>query len=120
MASAQLESKDDQFAHHVLLYYKYVCLSQPEALDAMYSFYVNVCQRDGLLGRVRVALDGVNVTVSFPSSQLHWLRFFARLCDGWKLCSLGCLFGPNFGQTAAHLSADRQAMLVLFAVLSES
>lgn len=69
MASAQLATKDDQSAHHVLLYYKYVCLSQPEALDAMYSFFVELCQRDGLLGRVRVALDGVNVTVRLASGM---------------------------------------------------
>lgn len=62
------ESRSEQLpSHHVLLYYKYVCLSQPGALDAMHAFYIDLCQKDGLLGRVRVAKDGVNVTVGSGS-----------------------------------------------------
>lgn len=45
----------------VLLYYKY--FSVPD-LDELISFYESNCRELDLLGRVRVAPQGVNVTVS--------------------------------------------------------
>ena len=46
----------------VLLYYKYVALEHGTC-EALAAWYARGCTALGLRGRVRVALDGVNVTV---------------------------------------------------------
>ena len=45
----------------VLLYYKYIDLSEHQ--DGVQQFYLQLCGRLEQLGRIRVARDGINVTV---------------------------------------------------------
>lgn len=54
----------------VLLYYKYA--SVPD-VDELVSFYESNCSSLGLLGRVRVAPHGVNVTVRLTSPPFVYL-----------------------------------------------
>lgn len=53
--------RDGEGGEGVLLYYKYADVPDVAALA---SFYESRCRALGLLGRVRVAPHGVNVTVS--------------------------------------------------------
>ncbi len=48
----------------VLLYYKYIRLDHDGAKERVHGFYSDLCRRLEQKGRVRVAADGVNVTVS--------------------------------------------------------
>lgn len=59
----------DQYG--VVLYYKYTPIPD---VDQLFSFYDSNCNSLGLLGRVRLAPDGVNVTVFsyFPSLSLRF------------------------------------------------
>ena len=54
----------------VLLYYKYIDLASRQ--EAVRAFYVELCGGLEQKGRIRVAKDGVNVTVS------AWLAFASR------------------------------------------
>ncbi|KAK3286321.1 hypothetical protein CYMTET_6113 [Cymbomonas tetramitiformis] len=47
----------------LLLYYKYSPLAEANAVDAVRSWYQKLCEGLDLRGRVRVAQDGVNVTI---------------------------------------------------------
>lgn len=47
----------------VLLYYRYVPLAGHQ--EAVRDFYLSLCQGLGQNGRIRVATDGINVTVRF-------------------------------------------------------
>lgn len=62
----------DQYG--VVLYYKYTPIPD---VDQLFSFYDSNCNSLGLLGRVRLAPDGVNVTVFsyFPSLSLTFPPF---------------------------------------------
>lgn len=57
--------------HGVLLYYKFVVIPDVPAVVAWFS---SLCSSLALLGRIRIAPDGVNVTVSFPCF------YFSTLC----------------------------------------
>ena len=46
----------------VVLYYKFVTIAQ-EDVDGVAAWFSELCSSLSLLGRVRVALDGINVTV---------------------------------------------------------
>ncbi|KAF6156595.1 hypothetical protein GIB67_014574, partial [Kingdonia uniflora] len=52
----------------ILLYYKYATVQD---IQDLVSFYDSNCKSLGLLGRVRIAPDGVNVTVGGKLSSLH-------------------------------------------------
>lgn len=54
----------------VLLYYKYTS-SPIEDLNQLFTFYESNCSSLGLLGRVRLAPQGVNVTIGGKVSLLH-------------------------------------------------
>ena len=59
--------------HAVLLYYKYVDLSAKQAEVAQWM--LELCTSLELKGRIRVALDGVNVTVrthKSPTGVVQW------------------------------------------------
>jgi predicted sulfurtransferase len=56
-------------AEGVLLYYAYRDLRQCQA--EVRDWYETLCQRQGLVGRVRVALDGLNVTVGGSLASLR-------------------------------------------------
>lgn len=53
----------------ILLYYKYVDLDKEQ--QGVAEFYEKLCLEHSLRGRVRVAKDGVNVTVSRQGRALH-------------------------------------------------
>ncbi|XVF05930.1 hypothetical protein REPUB_Repub06bG0004300 [Reevesia pubescens] len=59
-------SKDDEYG--VLLYYKYASIPD---LNSLLSFYESNCNSLGLLGRVRLSPNGVNVTVGGLLSALE-------------------------------------------------
>lgn len=68
-------NKDDDNQYGVLLYYKYAHIPD---LDDLVSFYQSNCSSLALVGRVRLASQGVNVTVSFfqlPNLPLSLLGF---------------------------------------------
>lgn len=46
----------------VVLYYKFVTIAQEDA-DGVAAWFSQLCSSLSLLGRVRVALNGINVTV---------------------------------------------------------
>ena len=50
----------------ILLYYKYVDLTSHQ--EVLKAWYLNLCKELDLKGRVRVAKDGINCTVSIQSS----------------------------------------------------
>jgi hypothetical protein len=54
----------------VLLYYKYLPLGQQE-LENVVKWMQERCGALGLVGRVRVALDGINATLGGPLSALE-------------------------------------------------
>ncbi|CAM9225888.1 unnamed protein product [Laminaria digitata] len=54
----------------VLLYYKYVNLGE-ERRAAVQDWYLHSCSAEGLRGRVRVALDGVNCTLGGSHAALR-------------------------------------------------
>jgi len=68
----------DGETHGVLLYYKFVVIPDVPAVVAWFS---SLCSSLGLLGRIRIAPDGVNVTVSFRCFDFStlcvdfWIRF---------------------------------------------
>ncbi|KAJ8447094.1 hypothetical protein Cgig2_022823 [Carnegiea gigantea] len=63
------DKNDESEKQGVLLYYKYT--HSPIAdLDHLYTFYESNCSSLGLLGRVRIAPQGVNVTVGGKLSSL--------------------------------------------------
>eukprot|EP00268_Persea_americana_P039617 TRINITY_DN3924_c0_g1_i3.p1 TRINITY_DN3924_c0_g1~~TRINITY_DN3924_c0_g1_i3.p1 ORF type:complete len:606 (-),score=112.89 TRINITY_DN3924_c0_g1_i3:169-1986(-) len=61
-------AKREEAEDGVLLYYKYA--SVPD-LSHLFHFYDSNCKSLGLLGRVRIAPDGVNVTVGGKMSSLE-------------------------------------------------
>ncbi|GAB4835665.1 Rhodanese-like domain-containing protein 6 [Ancistrocladus abbreviatus] len=63
------KQEDRQEEHGVLLYYKYT--PPIEDLDQLYEFYESNCSSLGLLGRVRLSPQGVNVTVGGRLSSLE-------------------------------------------------
>lgn len=64
------DKNDESEKQGVLLYYKYTH-SPIEDLDHLYTFYESNCSSLGLLGRVRIAPQGVNVTVGGKLSSLE-------------------------------------------------
>lgn len=56
------KNEDDDHQYGVLLYYKYANIPN---LDDLVSFYQSNCTSLALVGRVRLASQGVNVTVAF-------------------------------------------------------
>lgn len=69
MAKKQNQEEGDG----ILLYYRYA--EVPDVNDLV-NFYDSNCKSLGLLGRVRIAPDGVNVTVSIRVSILsHFFTF---------------------------------------------
>jgi len=64
------DKNDESEKHAVLLYYKYTH-SPIEDLNNLYIFYESNCTSLGLLGRVRIAPQGVNVTVGGKLSSLE-------------------------------------------------
>jgi predicted sulfurtransferase len=63
-----MEAKEQEYG--VLLYYKYAEI--PDVKSTV-DFYDSNCRSLGLVGRVRIAPDGVNVTVPF------FVRLFIHL-----------------------------------------
>lgn len=65
----------------VLLYYQYQDLAERDKRQALHEWYVDGCHRWGLRGRVRIAQDGVNVTVggSWEACLRHVEE--AKRCD---------------------------------------
>ncbi|GMH10417.1 hypothetical protein Nepgr_012258 [Nepenthes gracilis] len=69
MSESTKQREQDQQNHGVLLYYKYT--SPIENLDELFNFYESNCSSLGLLGRVRLSPQGVNVTVGGRLSSLE-------------------------------------------------
>lgn len=67
MANNRVEEEEEEEQYGVVLYYKYT--SVPD-LNSLATFYDSNCNSLGLLGRVRLAPHGVNVTVSFSFSLI--------------------------------------------------
>ncbi|KAB1222939.1 Rhodanese-like domain-containing protein 6 [Morella rubra] len=67
MAETHAEDQDQE-QYGVLLYYKYA--DMPD-LDELVAFYESNCNSLGLLGRVRLSPQGVNVTVGGKLSLLE-------------------------------------------------
>ncbi|EFJ49333.1 hypothetical protein VOLCADRAFT_120801 [Volvox carteri f. nagariensis] len=94
----------------ILLYYKYVPLHGNDAEDVQ-RFYTELCGRLDLRGRIRVARDGVNVTVggSMAALQAHITAVSEHpVLQGadidFKLASSG---GPRNEATRAETKMDR-------------
>jgi predicted sulfurtransferase len=54
----------------VVLYYKFVTIAQ-EDVDGVAAWFSQLCSSLSLLGRVRVALNGINVTVGHAHTLGH-------------------------------------------------
>ncbi|XP_062143267.1 rhodanese-like domain-containing protein 6 [Alnus glutinosa] len=67
MAEPEAQGQDEE-RYGVLLYYKYVDIPD---LDELVAFYESNCNSLGLLGRVRLSPNGVNVTVGGKLSLLE-------------------------------------------------
>jgi predicted sulfurtransferase len=65
MASPRYAAALDLCDQGVLLYYKYIDLSQHQV--DVEQFYLTLCEILGQKGRIRVARDGINVTVRAAS-----------------------------------------------------
>eukprot|EP00873_Tetraselmis_striata_P040551 jgi/Tetstr1/460815/TSEL_000569.t1 len=65
-----MEQQGEQQQRGVLLYYKYVDLDAEERQE-LAGWVQALCQRLALVGRVRVALDGLNVTLGGALSRLQ-------------------------------------------------
>ncbi|KAL2924866.1 Rhodanese-like domain-containing protein 6 [Bienertia sinuspersici] len=61
---------NDSDKQGILLYYKYTS-SPIDDLNQLFTFYNSNCSSLGLLGRVRIAPQGVNVTIGGKISLLH-------------------------------------------------
>ncbi|KAL6964630.1 hypothetical protein U1Q18_035682 [Sarracenia purpurea var. burkii] len=61
-------NKDKEAEYGVLLYYKFTSIPD---LDSLFTFYDSNCRSLALLGRVRLSLNGVNVTVGGNLSSLE-------------------------------------------------
>jgi len=95
----------------VLLYYKYTGLDSAQR-DALRLWYQETCTALGLRGRVRVAFDGVNVTVrgpacSFPAcNAFHFLLLKGKPWS-WSVCRPGCAVSGNCVELARRRLAAR-------------
>ncbi|GLI64783.1 hypothetical protein VaNZ11_008187 [Volvox africanus] len=94
----------------ILLYYKYLLLQGRNAEDVA-NFYTELCKRLDLRGRIRVARDGINVTVggSMSALQAHAAAVTAHpLLRGsdidFKLATSG---GPRNEVTRSETKMDR-------------
>lgn len=67
MAEPKAQAQDEE-RYGVLLYYKYIEIPD---LDELVAFYESSCNSLGLLGRVRLSPNGVNVTVG-PIPPVHF------------------------------------------------
>jgi predicted sulfurtransferase len=67
MAEPEAQGQDEE-RYGVLLYYKYIDIPD---LDELVAFYESNCNSLGLLGRVRLSPNGVNVTVC-STPPLHF------------------------------------------------
>lgn len=67
MAEPKAQAQDEE-RYGVLLYYKYIEIPD---LDKLVAFYESNCNSLGLLGRVRLSHNGVNVTVG-PTTPLFF------------------------------------------------
>ncbi|XP_021772439.1 rhodanese-like domain-containing protein 6 [Chenopodium quinoa] len=72
--------EEEEEKQGVLLYYKYTS-SPIENLNQLFTFYESNCFSLGLLGRVRLAPQGVNVTIGGKLSLLH--NHIAALLDSY-------------------------------------
>lgn len=79
-SSSMSETTEAEEKQGVLLYYKYTS-SPIEDLNQLFTFYESNCSSLGLLGRVRLAPQGVNVTIGGKISHLH--NHIAALLDGY-------------------------------------
>ncbi|KAA8536723.1 hypothetical protein F0562_029201 [Nyssa sinensis] len=84
-------NKEGEEEYGVLLYYKYAPIPQ---LDELFTFYDSNCNSLALLGRVRLAPYGVNVTVGGKLSSLE------KHIDAVKLNSL--FEGTDFKLASCH------------------
>ncbi|KAM7474322.1 hypothetical protein LguiB_021565 [Lonicera macranthoides] len=102
------DCKDEGEEYGVLLYYKYAHI--PDLQD-LFTFYDSNCNSLSLLGRVRLAPHGVNVTVGGKLSSLE--KHIAAV-------KLNCLFeGTDFKLASCHQpSNDRVAKECGFTSLS--
>lgn len=80
---------DDTSVKHqqagVLLYYGYRDLTCDGAQKAVAEWYESTCTELGLVGRVRVARDGVNATLGGDMDKLkeHMEGIRVGICCGW-------------------------------------
>lgn len=58
----KLDMEGAESEQGVVLYYKFVTIAQEDA-DGVAAWFSHLCSSLSLLGRVRVALNGINVTV---------------------------------------------------------
>lgn len=73
--------------HGVLLYYSYRSLDAETTQPAMAAWFRENCALLGLRGRVRVALDGINVTLGGRWDALHQVRACMQFWLGSTLAS---------------------------------
>ncbi len=83
---------DEDSEQGVLLYYKYVDLTEEQG--AVKEWMQNLCQNLGLRGRIRVARDGINTTVSL---QMINLTTNARAGNPVQTVSKNCALAPCTG-----------------------
>lgn len=84
MAKTHAEEQDRQ-QYGVLLYYKYTEIPD---LNDLVAFYESNCNSLGLLGRVRLSPQGVNVTVCRPLLSLFTLLFPERIQRFFTKCGI--------------------------------
>jgi len=94
----------------VLLYYKYTGLDSAQR-NALREWYQETCTALGLRGRVRVAFDGVNVTVRallapvFHATSSSFVT--EREPQSWSVCRPGCAVSGNCVELARRRLAAR-------------
>jgi hypothetical protein len=75
MPAIEASSSTEPESDGVLLYYKYVKISD---VALIVNWYEDICLQLGLIGRIRVSPEGVNVTVRWPLSPLSTLGLPSR------------------------------------------
>lgn len=87
----------DENQYGVLLYYKYATIPD---LNSLFDFYDSNCKSLGLLGRVRLASHGVNVTVCTPLPSL----FLCFSYSGYlSILYIDLKFEANVGNEASYV-----------------
>ena len=113
LCSAAADGEDD--AHHIILYYKYVSIP-PSSLAGIRDALLELCNSLTLVGRIRVASEGINGSNSgsapaiaafvsaLSSSSAVLAPFFSGMAFKHSSCSAAA--GPPFLSLSVTLTAE--------------